>query len=465
MKLITILEDIINEGSSDILYHYVDPKYILEIIENNRLNTIAAMGSDADYKINKNKFYYLSTTRSRSSGYRKSFGKLVLDGRKLKQKYAITPVDYWALSKSDKQDKSSYLNAINSLEQEDRIITDKSSIPNAINYILEVHIFMGDYPSKTIKKIILLCEKFGIQLFLYNKIPNFYNQINPIDNSKYMDIVTDDSFNLDDESKTNDEYYSLPFEFISYLVAYKNDNFHKTIAQYVENMNGFENFDEGFEKFKEKYFKKDSFYFDQLAKFLKHQIFNIQSDSNKHSRFILELLKKDIRKNKATSIEDYVKIKKYGKQTVRDLDEYKKDLYVYIINEAFEEFNNQYEDLEGWIEIDGVTYNNALESTQVQKTLHDCLQKLYSVIKDIIFDKDRNVLKYYYALDKTHVEDLFDIKNLNVSDKINITNIGNFKTVEQFEETIEWIFYYVLVRIENSAANKANELYKKYMGN
>ena len=71
MKLITILENLINEGSSDILYHYVDPTYILEIIENNRLNTIAAMGSDTDYNLNKNKFYYLSTTRSRSSGYKK----------------------------------------------------------------------------------------------------------------------------------------------------------------------------------------------------------------------------------------------------------------------------------------------------------------------------------------------------------------------------------------------------------
>jgi hypothetical protein len=459
MNLITILENLINEGSSDILYHYIDPKYILEVIENNRLNTVASMGSDTDYKINKKKFYYLSTTRSRSSGYKKTYGKIVLDGRKLKQRYAITPVDYWNLPKSDKQDKSSYVNSIDSLEQEDRIITDMPSIPNAIKYILEVHIYVGENPNNFVKKIVLLCKKVDIPIFLYDKLQNFYSQRNPIE---YKDTYTTD---LDDTLISKYVYHTYPFKQIAYLVMYNDDDLYKTITQYIDDMNGFENFDDDFKEFKDKFFKKDSLYLDQLPKHIKNQIFNIQSDSSKHSRFILDLLRKDIRKNKATSIEDYVKVKKYGKQTVKDLDEYKKDLYLYLINEAFEEFDNQYEDLEGWIEIDGVTYNNALESAQVQKVLYECLQRLYSVIKGIIFDKDRNILKYFYALDKSHVEDLFDIKNLNISDKLNITNIGNFRTVEQFEETVESIFYYVLVRIENSTTNKANELYKKYMGN
>ena len=459
MKLITILENLINEGSSDILYHYVDPTYILEIIENNRLNTIAAMGSDTDYKLNKNKFYYLSTTRSRSSGYRKSHGKIVLDGRKLKQRYAITPVDYWNLPKSDNQDKSSYVNSIDSLEQEDRIITDIPSIPNAMKYILEVHIYVGENPTNLVKKIVSLCKKVGIPIFLYNKLQNFYSQRNPIE---YKGTYTSD---LDDTLISKYVYYTHPFEQIAYLLSYNDDDLYETITQYVQNMNGFENFDDGFEKFKDKYFKKDSLYLDQLPKFIKSQIFNIQSQSIKHSRFILDLLRKDLRKNKVTSIEDYINVKKYGKQSVKDLDEYKKDFYVYITSEVFDEFDNQFEDLEGRIEIDGVWYNNALESNQVQEILYDYLQKLYNVVKEIVFNKDKNVLKYSYALNKSYVGKLFDIKNLKVSDKINITDIGNFRTVEQFEETVESIFYYILLRLQKSATNKASELYKKYMEN
>jgi DNA-binding transcriptional regulator WhiA len=132
---------------------------------------------------------------------------------------------------------------------------------------------------------------------------------------------------------------------------------------------------------------------------------------------------------------------------------------------AFDEFDNQYEDLEGRIEIDGVSYNNALESNQVQKILYDYLQKLYNVVKEIIFDKDRNIIKYSYFLNKSYVEKSFDIKNLKVSDKLNITDIGSFRTVEQFEETVESTFYYILLRIQKSASNKASELYKKYMEN
>jgi len=56
MKLKTILENIINEGASDTLYHFMQTVYALDVLKKNRFNMIAAMGDDADYQKNNNKF-------------------------------------------------------------------------------------------------------------------------------------------------------------------------------------------------------------------------------------------------------------------------------------------------------------------------------------------------------------------------------------------------------------------------
>ncbi len=114
---------------------------------------VAAIGKDSDYKINKNKFFYLSTTRSKSSGFRKGDSKIVLDGRKLKQRYKITPVDYWNWPKNDKQDTSAYIYSMKSLEQEDRIVTDKPSIPNAKDYLLGIHIYIRNKIGTDVKNV------------------------------------------------------------------------------------------------------------------------------------------------------------------------------------------------------------------------------------------------------------------------------------------------------------------------
>ena len=57
MKLKTILENIINEGASDILYHFMQTVYALDVLKKDKFNMIAAMGDDADY--DKNRIYRL----------------------------------------------------------------------------------------------------------------------------------------------------------------------------------------------------------------------------------------------------------------------------------------------------------------------------------------------------------------------------------------------------------------------
>lgn len=458
MKLKNILENILSEGASDILYHYISAAYILDMLQKNKINTIAAIGSDSDYKINKNKFYYLSTTRSKSSGFKKSDSKIVLDGRKLKQRYKITPVDYWNWPKSDKDDTSTYISSMQSLEQEDRIITDKPSIPNAIDYILGIHIYVRNKIGTTVKNIIDICEENNIPIFIYDNQQNLYNQIKPIDYTNYE--YEDDNSDMEKDSAR----LKTPFLTIGSYLAFNDDNLYNEIVKYLDDDSKIEQFDNFFEDFKRNLkFKSNDIPYE--SKLFKGEIARIQSDSSNDSRFILDLLRKNMRKNKVTNLVDFIKIKRFGKQSLKKLDDYKNDLYKFVKSEAMDEFTNQLDELQGWIQIDGTDYNNAYESDEIQKILYDYLNKLYNVIKEVVFDETRNILRYSYNLDKTYLQQSFDYKNLNISDKLNITDIGHFSSTEEFDETIESVFYYVLMRIQRSSGDKADELYKEYSNN
>lgn len=458
MKLKKILENILSEGASDVLYHYIPTAYILDMLQKNKINMVAAIGTDSDYVVSKNKFYYLSTTRSKSSGFKKSDSKIVLDGRKLKQKYKIVPVDYWQSNKSDKQDTSSYIYSMQSLEQEDRIVTDKPSIPNAKDYILGIHIYVGDKIHNISRQIIDICEKENIPIFIYDNRQNFYNQIKPIDYANYEYEYEDSSM------ERRSGWRKDIFLNIGSYIAYNDDKLYNEIVDYLGDEKDTERFDSNFEDFKRKlqYQAMDIPY---ESKLLKDEIHSIKSDSSDDSRFILDLLRRDMRKNKVTSIEDYIKIKRFGKKSLKKLDDYKNDLLKYVRSEAMDEFTNQLDELEGWIQIDGTDYNNAYESKEITKILYDYLNKLYNVLKEVVFDEKTNILRYSYALDKTYLQQSFDYKNFNISDKLNITDIGDFKSTERFNDTVESMFHYILMRVQRSGGDKADELYKEYQNN
>ena len=458
MKLKNILENIISEGASDILYHFMFSHYVLDMLQKNKLNMVAAIGKDSDYKINKNKFYYLSTTRSKSSGFRKGDSKIVLDGRKIKQRYKITPVDYWNWPKNDKQDTSAYIYSMKSLEQEDRIVTDKPSIPNAKDYILGIHIYVRNKIGTDVKKIIDICEKENIPIFIYDNQQNFFNQTKPIDYTNYE--YGDEDFTMDGDSAR----LKSPFLNIASQIALNDDNSYKEIIKYLDNESKIEQFDNSFEDYKReiKFSRND---FPNESQMFKHEIQRIESDSSDDSRFILDLLRRDMRKNKVTSIEDYIKLKRFGKQSLKKLDDYKNDLLKYVRSEAMDEFTNQLDELRGWIQIDGTYYNNAYESKEITKILYDYLNKLYSVINELVFDEKANMLKYSWVLGRTYIQQSFDYKNFNISDKLNITDIGDFKSTERFDDTIESMFHYILMRVQRSGGEKADELYKEYQNN
>lgn len=140
MKLDKIFESIITEGISPIVYHSTDFLKLISILKGNKFILSPAVDSEIDLSLNKGMQYYFSTSRTRTASYRDSpFTRrsgiaafITLDGNALGNRYKGTAVDFFG--REDGRKSKPY-------EQEDRIISNKQEIPNAISYMKSIELF------------------------------------------------------------------------------------------------------------------------------------------------------------------------------------------------------------------------------------------------------------------------------------------------------------------------------------
>ncbi len=169
----------ISEGVSSILYQSTSIHNVKEILNRNAILLTPSIGTDSDYSINKNKTYFLSTARSRVGQYHYPASKyhtgqclLVLDGQKLMQDgFTGAPVNYWG---------SEVIHTKN--EMEDRIVSSKSEIPNAMKYIKEIHILLNTQEKRDdrlesmiriLRLIMIIGKSKAIPVFVYNNFEDF----------------------------------------------------------------------------------------------------------------------------------------------------------------------------------------------------------------------------------------------------------------------------------------------------
>lgn len=123
---------------TDVVYHKVSLSTAVDIVESNKLMTSPAYGTAPDAAINKGYLYFVSFMRSPQSGYRRGQSShailIQFNGRKLNERYAGGPVDYWGPTYR-KGDPGVY-------EMEDRLFTDKEWIPDVHRYITAFHVAM-----------------------------------------------------------------------------------------------------------------------------------------------------------------------------------------------------------------------------------------------------------------------------------------------------------------------------------
>jgi hypothetical protein len=450
-------QQILNEGSSDILYHFTYIEYLLNILKNNEFSLTSTLGSTIESRINKKKFFYFSTTRSRSSGFVKGDVKIVLDGRKLNYINKITPIDYWQFPKdrNSYDNPQSYTKVLSSSEQEDRIVSDKSVIPNAIKYIIEIHIYVETL-KLALKNIIDICKNNNIKLYLYDNRKNWLNQIKPID--KNIDFS-----NIKEEEKFDRPNYDNFQYFTASLLAYNDQNNYDIIKNYLKDADKIKKLDEILEENTHEYFKFNSRYGDDAISIIDSRLFQIRSEYDEDSKFLLTLLVKDLKKYGVTNIKDYLFKKQHiGK---KNLNDYKNK----FLNELGSVMMSEFEDgLERYfpvsIEINGNEYNYGYESPEIRKVIYDYMKIIREFLKTNIFSEKYDIFGHQHLISKDYIKKYINYDDIKLSDKINITEIYYFYTIESIDEKFKDIIdLYILVPLDNFIKKNIKSFKEEYL--
>ena len=226
MKLSLIIE-----GLSSTLYRYVNIEEALETIKSNSFRMTNFLGSTTEFNVGKpKKYYFLSTARNKlgSYGVNPSVGGVmfVLDGRKLGQRYKGSPVDYWG---SPERSSLSYQD-----EAEDRIYHDKPTIPTAIKYIKEVHVYLGeghdgnipDGVKRNLRELMKLMKQTDMSYWLYNNkrswiVQNKKNAVEIDINSLSLTDLANTIENDKLKARTKARFSSIGKEIKAYEELYK----------------------------------------------------------------------------------------------------------------------------------------------------------------------------------------------------------------------------------------------------
>lgn len=211
MKYLKIFEQFLNEGISDVVYHFTSFPGLVGIAEDDAFFGTLSVGTKADQKFQKGRTYFFSTTRSKREGYQSGDVKFVLDGRKLGQRYKAEPIDYWEIKRLSKAYEPGS-NALKAHEMEDRILLNEPKIAKAAQYIKEIHIDKDpkrwNMNSKDTDMLLKWIKKNKIPTYLYfsersdiDARRGFLNQKGGV---KLQDV--------EGEIKRNDEEWNQPIK-------------------------------------------------------------------------------------------------------------------------------------------------------------------------------------------------------------------------------------------------------------
>lgn len=167
------------EGISNILYHSTGLHNVEKILAENAFRLTPDVGntSEKEHRTSQKKIYFLSLSRSKMGKYHYPVSEfavgqslIVLDGRKLMNAgFSGRPIEYWGFGDKD--------------EMEDRIFSEKPTIPNANKYISEIHTYFryNDRDDKErdamyitlLRRVYRQCAQLGIDLYIYNDVKYF----------------------------------------------------------------------------------------------------------------------------------------------------------------------------------------------------------------------------------------------------------------------------------------------------
>ena len=309
MKILEAYKQLLTEILSPEEFHYTYNIY--DIISTDQINLSSGLGGrGADQKGNKFFFLSLSRTGSFKLGFKRgqtSVARIVFDGRKLNNNFQSLPVDYWG-NKEDPQFAASF-------EYEDRLVTDKPVINGINKYILRVEIITdreNNYPM--FKKILGICDSKGIPCLIYGNETDLRLKRNPL-NDKIAGVEDTEPYETYDRGMDMTKVVALLMFNKKYLDNY--DIFKSELAEYLS-ANNLPEVDayKTYDVMRGLSWGNRDFLSDIGADF--HNYFK----GGKGGRFRkdVELLVRDMRRNKVNNLEELVNIRVNGIKPQTKLD-------------------------------------------------------------------------------------------------------------------------------------------------
>ena len=423
-------DDFLNEGVTDVIYHFTYSKNTLNILKNNTINLAPVTGTgNYDFKINRGKFYYLSLTRSKHMdvGYGSGNSRIMMDGKRINQNFKTISVDYWGRDRDPKKyDKkawgdgsSLYKQISKNHEQEDRIATNRSKIDNANKYILEIDLLIRDGFDNDLKyaeEIKYYCDKYGISLNVYNNDKDFNysikkNRINII--PKYHDIESERNYGE-----------ALPYGFIEIIshITYKRED---KLDYFINKFKEFGFNDDKINKIKEK-ISKEWYNIKLMTRYGDYERDSILSFSGKYIdkqnhnplyRFAVNELIKDIRKDGYSDIKDY--LNNIGWRGKKRKEVYQKTFYDNIVNLINKRFNELIEENIKhefhYYSKDGERGDNIFEDNDILNLLNKWKNILIDYYKRNILNNS-DIWNYNWFYSSWHVAEDIGLKESNEFD-------------------------------------------------
>lgn len=184
-----ILLQPLSESLSAVVFHNTSLRNLFDIVKSDRFYLTTNLGTSSDQL--SSKFYYLSVSRIKFGGYARSMSEnglvnIVLDGKKLNQRYKGGPVDYWG---QELRSAGTSAQKLRNDENEERVLSDDPVITSALNYILSIHVSLvgtekepdmdelgsimmrNDYYQ--MKSMAQVCHKKGIPVYFYTDFSAF----------------------------------------------------------------------------------------------------------------------------------------------------------------------------------------------------------------------------------------------------------------------------------------------------
>ena len=311
----------INEGLSDILYHFTYFGSLMNILRQNEFHASTNIGSSADLNTSAGKFFFFSTTRSRGAegsgaGFGRRSVKLVLDGRKLHQKYKGFPIDFWQYStkQSDWGDVNNYVASMKNQELEDRIVLDSPTIPNAASYILEIHIMVGkgsEVRKDELDSLMAYVKQYNIPIYFYTDKMGYFNQVK----GKAVDPYAVYGF-TDEEpyvsASDRDKLWGV--DRVLYLLMHNDEgNKSKILDSFKFNDEEMGKFESGYKKEVYNYLMPNALYDYEYNSVISSEVHNMRSKTEPKYKFVMKMLADDLRKHKVNNLKEYINVKTKAK--------------------------------------------------------------------------------------------------------------------------------------------------------